>query len=125
MAFPAVAWGAHLQGEHQPFRPDEIAILRVAASLRDLSRWGYHCALKSECDEHCAGGRLYDVDWPSCAVGVARKSARLRVLRGLQAERRVCGTLRGDDLPAWVVRDLDDLSAWERHYGLDSSADGT
>jgi hypothetical protein len=39
------------------------------------------------------------------------------VLRGLQQELEVCGTLRSDDLPAWVVRDLHDLAGWERHYG--------
>jgi hypothetical protein len=41
----------------------------------------------------------------------------------LQAEKRVCGTLRGDDLPAWVVRDLDDLAGWERHHGSNSGTE--
>ncbi len=89
----------------------------MAASLHELGRWGYHCIAKGACDELCAGGKLYDVVWPSCPIGEARNSPRLRVLRALQAEKRVCGTLRGDDLPAWVVRDLDDLAGWERHHG--------
>jgi hypothetical protein len=93
--------------------------LRVAAGERELARWGYHCAGRPACDENCTGGKLYDVDWTTCPIGVARSSPRVRVLRAVQTEKRVCGTLRAEDLPAWVLRDLDDLTAWERYHGTD------
>jgi hypothetical protein len=93
--------------------------LRVAAGERELARWGYHCAGRPSCDENCTGGKLYDVDWTTCPIGVARSSPRVRVLRAVQTEKRVCGTLRAEDLPAWVLRDLDDLTAWERYHGTD------
>lgn len=61
---------------------------------------------------------LYDVEWATCPIGEMRKSQHLRILRAFQTQRRVCGTLEASSLPAWVLRDLDDLNAWEVHNGI-------
>lgn len=90
--------------------------MRIAVNAAELARWGWPCAKLSDCTEHCTGGTLYDVEWESCPIGEARKSRHLRILRAFQAEKRVCGRLDAR-LPAWVVRDLDDLAAWEAENG--------
>ncbi len=90
--------------------------MRIAVNASELARWGWPCAKETECSEPCTGGMLYDVDWESCPIGEARKSQHIRILRGFQAQKRVCGTLE-PRLPAWIVRDLDDLAAWEAENG--------
>ena len=94
--------------------------MRMAASLDTLARFGWKCIHESACNEHCTGGRLYDVDWETCPIGVLRKSQHIRILRGFQAVRRACGTL-DPRVPAWVVRDLAELAALEAPHGDISS----
>lgn len=85
----------------------------MASTARELPKWGWPCAVKDACDETCGGGHLYGVDWEACPIDEARKSKRLRILRGFQRQKRVCGTLDARDLPAWVLRDLDALTQSE------------
>lgn len=94
--------------------------MRIAATASTLGKWGYPCANEGECGEGCTGGTLYDVEWDTCPIGEARKSRHLRVLRAFQRQRRVCGTLSADALPAWVIRDLDLLTQLEVQHGADS-----
>lgn len=96
--------------------------MRIAARARELAKWGFPCATSTRCEPTCAGGMLEGVDWETCPIGLARKHPAIRVLRGMQAQRRVCGTLDASRMPAWLVRDLDDFQAWERHHGSDSGA---
>lgn len=95
--------------------------MRIAARSRELAKWGFSCVTLSQCQPTCTGGMLENVEWETCPIDLARKHPAIRVLRGLQMQRRVCGTLDASRMPAWLVRDLDEFQAWERHHGDISS----
>jgi len=89
--------------------PYHSACLSIIAAGASLAKWGYPCAETGKCTEHCTGGRLMELDWPSCPVGMARESWRIRAALIALRTKQVCGYVEPTTLPAWLFMDMAEL----------------